>query len=97
MLLVNRKLYLEFVAVEPIEYTNVAWLKKLHVSIQVFFLFLPPAPLLPYFHIQFVCLLDGLMAFNTTSNNISVRWWRLVLLVEESGLPGENYRLVGSQ
>ena len=33
MLLVNRKLYLEFVAVEPIEYTNVAWLKKKIISI----------------------------------------------------------------
>jgi hypothetical protein len=31
------------------------------------------------------------MVFNATFNNISdISWW-LVLLVEETGLPGENY------
>ena len=59
MLLVNRKLYLEFVAVEPIEYTNVAWLKKKHISKIIFFYFQPPTPLLHYFHIHFVCFFDG--------------------------------------
>ena len=37
---------------------------------------------------------DGLvwfMVFNTTFNNISVISWRLVLLVEETGVPGEEY------
>ena len=34
----------------------------------------------------FVCL----MMFNTTFNNISVISWRSVLLVEETGGPGEN-------
>jgi hypothetical protein len=38
-----------------------------------------------------------LMVFNTTSNNISAISWWSVLLVEEPGVPGENYRLVGSQ
>jgi len=30
--------------------------------------------------------------FNATFNNISAIWWRSVLLVEETGLPGENHR-----
>ena len=30
------------------------------------------------------------MVFNATFNNISVITWRLVLLVEETGLPGKN-------
>jgi hypothetical protein len=30
------------------------------------------------------------MVFNTTFNNISVLSWRSVLLVEETGVPGEN-------
>ena len=32
------------------------------------------------------------MVFNATFNNISVIWWRSVLLVEETGLPEENHR-----
>jgi len=35
---------------------------------------------------------EGYMVFNTTFNNISVVLWRSVLLVEESGVPGENHR-----
>ena len=31
------------------------------------------------------------MAANATFNNISVVSWRSVLLVEETGVPGENY------
>ena len=34
------------------------------------------------------------MALNATFNNISVISWRLVLLVEETGVSGENYRPV---
>ena len=34
----------------------------------------------------------GGMAMNATFNNISVISWRSVLLVEETGVPGENYR-----
>ena len=30
--------------------------------------------------------------FNATSINISVIWWQPVLLVGETGLPGENHR-----
>jgi hypothetical protein len=30
------------------------------------------------------------MVFNATFNNISVKLWRSVLLVEETGLPEEN-------
>jgi hypothetical protein len=36
------------------------------------------------------------MAFNTTFNNISVIQWQSVLLVEETGVPGENHRPVVS-
>jgi len=34
--------------------------------------------------------------FIATFNNISVISWRSVLLVEETGVPGENHRLVAS-
>jgi hypothetical protein len=34
------------------------------------------------------------MAFDATFNNISVISWRSVLLMEETGVPGENHRLV---
>ena len=34
------------------------------------------------------------MMFNATFNNISVISWRSVLLVEETGVPGENHRPV---
>ena len=36
------------------------------------------------------------MVFNATFNNISVISWRSVLLVEETGVPGENIRAVAS-
>jgi len=36
------------------------------------------------------------MAFNATFNNISVISWRSVLLVGETGVPGENHRPVTS-
>ena len=36
------------------------------------------------------------MVFNATFNNISVILWRTVLLVEESGVPGENHWPVAS-
>jgi len=36
------------------------------------------------------------MMFNVTFNNSSVISWRSVLLVEETGGPGENYRAVTS-
>jgi hypothetical protein len=42
-----------------------------------------------------LCLLFAcLMVFNTTFNNISVITWPSVLLVEETGGPGENHRPV---
>jgi hypothetical protein len=37
------------------------------------------------------------MVFNATFNNIAVIWWRSVLLVEETGVPRENYRPVTSR
>jgi hypothetical protein len=30
--------------------------------------------------------------YNATLNNISVKSWRSVLFVEETGVPGENHR-----
>jgi hypothetical protein len=36
------------------------------------------------------------MVFNATLNNISVILWRSVLLVEETGEPGENHRPAAS-
>ena len=36
------------------------------------------------------------MVFNATFNNISVISWQLVLLVEETGVPGENHRPIAS-
>ena len=42
------------------------------------------------------CLLMVLLVFNATFNDISViSWWR-VLLVEETGVPGENHRSAAS-
>jgi len=36
------------------------------------------------------------MVFNSTFNNISVILWRSVLLVEDTGVPGENHRPAAS-
>jgi hypothetical protein len=36
------------------------------------------------------------MVFNGTFNNISVISWWSVLLLEETGVPGENYRPIAS-
>jgi hypothetical protein len=38
----------------------------------------------------------GFMVLNATFNNISVTSWRSVLLVKETGVPGENHWLVAS-
>jgi len=40
--------------------------------------------------------LVGFKVFNATFNNISVISWRSVLLVEETGVPGEDNRPVAS-
>ena len=39
---------------------------------------------------------EGVMVFDTIFNNISVISWQSVLLVEETGGPGENHRPVKS-
>jgi hypothetical protein len=39
---------------------------------------------------QFMYGLVWFMVFNATLNNISVISWRSVLLIEETGVPGEN-------
>ena len=38
-----------------------------------------------------------LIVLNDIFNNISVIWWKSVLLVEETGVPRENHRLVASR
>ena len=40
---------------------------------------------------NFIWVRVSLMVFNATFNNISVILWWSVLLVEETGVPGENY------
>ena len=40
--------------------------------------------------------MGGVMVFNAAFNNISVISWRSVLLVEETGVNGENHRPVAS-
>jgi hypothetical protein len=42
------------------------------------------------------CVLVWFMVFNATFNNISVISWWSVLLVEETGVPGENNRPVAN-
>jgi hypothetical protein len=37
------------------------------------------------------------MVFNVTFNNISAISWHLVLLVEETGVPGKSHRPVASR
>ena len=37
------------------------------------------------------------MVFNTTVNKISVISWQSVLLVEETGVPGESHRPVQNE
>ena len=58
------------------------------VSIYLYIIFLH----LSKMDISEVCL----VVFNATFNTISVISWRSVLLVEETGGPGENHRLVAS-
>jgi hypothetical protein len=36
------------------------------------------------------------MVFNTTFNNISAIWWRSVLFVEETEVPGKNHQPAAS-
>jgi hypothetical protein len=43
-----------------------------------------------------VVIVATVMMLNATLNNISVISWRSVLLVEETGVPGENHRPVAS-
>ena len=43
-----------------------------------------------------VGLWDGFMVLNATFNNISVIAWWSVLLVKETGDPGENHQPVSS-
>jgi hypothetical protein len=41
--------------------------------------------------IEYICIGVSVMVFNATFNSISVISWRSVLLVEETGEPGENH------
>jgi len=42
-------------------------------------------------HIRLTATWVRVMVFNATFNNILVISWRLVLLVEETGMQGENH------
>jgi hypothetical protein len=62
-------------------------------------------PLLYYYRILKACCIwlyqsftfrVRVMVFKATFNNISVISWRSVLLVEETGVPGENHQTVAS-
>ena len=44
----------------------------------------------------FVYVLLWIMVFNATFSNISAIAWRSVLLLKETGVPGENHRPVAS-
>jgi hypothetical protein len=49
------------------------------------------------FCVQIKSMIQGwFMVFNATFNNISVISWQSFLLVEETGVPGENHRPVAS-
>jgi len=45
-----------------------------------------------YFMKVIVIVFLTVMVFNASFNNISVISWQLVLLLEETGVPGENHR-----
>ena len=48
-------------------------------------------------HSHHVCIIGGrVIVFNATFNNISVISWLSILLVEKTGVPGENHRPVAS-
>ena len=47
-------------------------------------------------HPEYTWVRFRLMVLNATFNNILVKSWRSVLLVEESGVPAENHRPVES-
>jgi hypothetical protein len=51
-------------------------------------------PVLVCVYTWLVSWLIGLMVFNAAFNNISVISWRSVLLMEETGVPGESHRTV---
>ena len=52
--------------------------------------------LMLFHYVALICVF-GIMVLNVTFNNISVISWRVVLLVEEIGVPRENYQLATSQ
>jgi len=58
--------------------------------------FLPDSLLIQNVYESLVRLKLGYMVSNATLNNISVISWRSVLLVEETGVSGENHRPVAS-
>ena len=66
-------------------YSEETYIMTHNISYPVF----PPPDHIRYL---FVCF----MVFNATFNNISVISWQSVLLVKETGGPGENHRPVAS-
>jgi hypothetical protein len=68
------------------------------VSVQMYFICLQDTNRIGHnssYSYVFSCI-GSVIVINPTFNNISVRSWRSVLLVEETGVPGENHRPVVS-
>ena len=82
------KTYVFFTPSPYIFYLNI---KSSHLKIRV--LLLSYWSLLQL-EIGFFVDLCQIMVFNATFNNISVISWQTLLLVEETGVPGENHRSV---
>jgi hypothetical protein len=51
---------------------------------------------LPTFLVKSIIQVVPVLVLNATLNNISAISWLLVLLVDETGVPGENHRNVAS-
>jgi hypothetical protein len=67
-----------------------------------FIIIVSPKTILRYKHVFTVNVspwyraMVNIMVFNATFNNISIILWRLFVLVEETGVPGENHRPAAS-
>jgi hypothetical protein len=68
---------------------------KLYMQFIIFFVFYYKFNLSNIYFMRGCCMIS-VMVFNATYNNISVIPGRSVLLVEETGVPGENRRPAAS-
>ena len=74
--------------------------KRLWIDLQIFNIFADPvlhySKMLTSSDIDINTNVQN-MVFNDTVNNISFLSWRSIVLVEETGVPGENHRSVASR